>query len=128
MRIGLVFLLTFFYLLSSISSTINLHFCGGKIKSISIFSSAKKCCCGFKKKNKGCCENKTIVLKIDSKQYLSKISKVQSVKIISIPFISILENESVFKVLKKIDIAEIYQPPPLFCSTSIFIKNRVLII
>ncbi len=46
--------------------TLNYHYCGGKLKSISLYT--KKGCCGEKSgEMKGCCENKTITKKIEEK-------------------------------------------------------------
>ena len=58
-------LLLFVFLFSSSGFSINTHFCNGKLKSVKIVVSDNcKQCCGKKKCTKGCCKNKTEIVKI----------------------------------------------------------------
>lgn len=60
----LVYSLAVFYFLISVRLTANFHYCGGKIKKISIvgFSTHKSCCAG-KPMKKGCCEDVQVCFK-----------------------------------------------------------------
>jgi hypothetical protein len=53
---------------------VSLHYCGGKVSSISIGAKSKKCACGKKKMAKSCCKDKTATLSIDDDQYSSPIN------------------------------------------------------
>lgn len=70
-----IILLTVFYFIVASGFAINIHYCAGKIKTISFIQEDRDCCCGARAKTKGCCEEKTIVCKIDAKHKLdSKIT------------------------------------------------------
>jgi len=64
----LVILFCFFYFLSSVGVAFNLHYCGGKLKSISFSHSDEKNCCGKKMKSKNCCKEKSVVYKVKGNQ------------------------------------------------------------
>lgn len=63
----LVYSLAVFYFLISVRLTANVHYCGGKIKNISIvgFTEHKSCCAG-KPMKKGCCEDVQLCFKKSS--------------------------------------------------------------
>lgn len=61
-RLGLI-LFSLFYLASSSGLAFNLHYCGGKLKSIGINQYNEEACCGKKMKSKGCCDNKKTFIK-----------------------------------------------------------------
>ena len=62
-----VILLTFFYSFCAVGLGVNVHYCHGKVASVSIGFSKDDCCCKKVTKRK-CCSNKEVVLKIESKQ------------------------------------------------------------
>ncbi|MBL7801670.1 MAG: hypothetical protein JNL95_13195 [Chitinophagales bacterium] len=62
-----VVLLTFFYSFCAVGLGVNVHYCHGKIASVSIGFSKDDCCCQKESKRK-CCSDKAVVLKIESKQ------------------------------------------------------------
>ena len=56
------------YLVPAIGFSVNAHYCGGKLASVSFdFLKTKKCKCG-KKMNPNCCKTKTFTLKINDSQ------------------------------------------------------------
>ena len=61
-------LFCFIYLVSSAGINLNLHYCGGKVKSISLFHTDEKDCCGTKMKNPNCCKDKSVVYKVKETQ------------------------------------------------------------
>ncbi len=128
MKAFILILFSAFYLLFSIGLNVNLHYCGGKLKTVSLFSTNEKGCCGSKMKSKGCCDNKTIILKVKDKQQLNKIAKVSLCKAISIPFIKIPEICFTSFYVNRIEIPENYHSPPIRYKTPLFLRNKVLII
>jgi len=57
------------YLLSSSGISLNLHYCGGKIKSVSFFHTDEADCCGPKmKKKKDCCKERSFVYQVKEDQ------------------------------------------------------------
>ena len=57
--------LLFMYLICVSGARINVHYCGGKIKEISLFQiTEKEGCCGNKMRSKNCCKDKLTVLKV----------------------------------------------------------------
>jgi hypothetical protein len=66
---GLLILFCFIYFCSSAGVSVNLHYCGGKLKGISLTHSDEAKCCGKKKmKNKNCCKERSIVYKVKDNQ------------------------------------------------------------
>lgn len=59
----------FVYLLSSAGVHVNLHYCAGKIKSISLTHSDEADCCGkMMKKKKDCCKEKAFSYQVKDNQ------------------------------------------------------------
>jgi len=63
-----VIVFCFVYFFSSVGVAFNLHYCGGKLKSISLIHSDEKDCCGTKMKKKDCCKEKSFSYKIKDNQ------------------------------------------------------------
>jgi len=71
-KTGIILLSVFYFLVTS-GFTMNLHYCAGKLKGVSLLQSDKDNCCGNKKKSKGCCNEKSLVYKIkDNHQSAAK--------------------------------------------------------
>jgi hypothetical protein len=60
-------ILSVLYFSLSTSASINLHFCGGDLKTIDVNSEQQTCCCGTETSH-SCCDNETFILKIDLDQ------------------------------------------------------------
>jgi len=53
---------------------VNLHYCAGKLKGISLTESREDGCCGSKKRSKGCCKEKSLAYKVkDNHQSAAKV-------------------------------------------------------
>jgi len=75
--------LIFLYLIPSIGISVTSHFCRGKLAFTSIrFLEVKKCACGSKKMKKGCCENKTQLIKLEDDQQKSQFGSVNFIKLV----------------------------------------------
>lgn len=66
MRVNLSIAFLFIYLFAVSGLTFNVHYCGGKLSSVKLALSSSKntCGCSSKKKDKGCCKDKQVVLKV----------------------------------------------------------------
>lgn len=62
-----IILLTFFYSVCAVGMQVNVHYCHGKISSVSLDVSKSDCCCEKNKKPKKCCSDKKVQLKIETK-------------------------------------------------------------
>jgi hypothetical protein len=69
-------LLVLLYLLTSVGLTVNVHYCGGKLKSIQLLFDAPSCCCGETKKMDGCCEDESFFVQLDTDHQFSPIQKL----------------------------------------------------
>jgi|DEB19_MinimDraft_2_1074335.scaffolds.fasta_scaffold00414_3 hypothetical protein len=128
MKAFVIILFSAFYLLTSIGGSFNLHYCGGNLKTISFSSVSEKTCCGKKIMKKGCCHNKTILIKVKDKHQSNKIDKITYTKV----FFS-LDNSKIDVIYissysKENKTPENYHSPPIVLKTPIYLKNRVLII
>jgi acetyltransferase-like isoleucine patch superfamily enzyme len=115
-----------FYLAAASGVTINLHYCGSKLKSVSLFENKddKGCC---KKKNKKCCHKKTTFIKVKDNHQSGKTVnftfntfKIVAAVLSTHPF-------SIADVTTHYHISN-YHAPPVVYDNPIYLKNRVLII
>ena len=118
-----------FYFLLSIGLTANVHYCGGKIKKVSIlgFSEQKSCCAG-KPMKKGCCKDVQVCFKKSSEdQQSSSAILFVSSAIVAEPYqLVVSEPDHEFYVPKHIK-PSVHAPPPK-PRLPIHIKNCVFII
>lgn len=128
MKKSLIILFASFYLMLASGLSISLHYCGGKLKDISLFSSGNEDgCCGTKKKSKGCCSEKTAFIKVNDNHFGGDNIKVLNSPIKSIP-------APVFNQLFEIQNVDIpyraiyYHSPPVLYDNPLYLKHRVLII
>lgn len=124
-KIGLI-LFTIFFLISSSGAAFNLHYCGGKLKSISLFQNEERGCCGSKKKSMGCCKTHSFVYKIKTNSNSNNPIKLLNVSFkiqnfIPIAFIVFESEPKAFTLLKYFD-------PPVLYDNPIYLKHRVFLI
>lgn len=123
-----VYGLVAFYFLISIRLTVNLHYCGGKIKTFTFvgFEEQKSCCKG-KAMKKGCCKDVKFALKKASEdQKYSAVSPffAQTIGLPAHPVVAINEVEHFVPLAI---LPRVHAPPPQ-AFPPVFIKNCVFII
>ncbi|HLP12356.1 MAG TPA: hypothetical protein VK177_10530 [Flavobacteriales bacterium] len=69
-------LLSAFYLITVISITVNCHYCGGELKSVSVFGKPKSCC-GSQGGMNDCCHNKAVTFKVKDKHEGTSLQGIQ---------------------------------------------------
>jgi hypothetical protein len=117
-----------FYLTIISGVNLNMHYCSGKLISISIAQTSNEIgCCGVKKSSKGCCHDQSTFIKLKEKHVQSSDLKM-SVNIISSVLITSEFNVLINEVTSKSEIATNYHAPPPNYKIPLFIKNRVLVI
>lgn len=146
-KIGAIILAIFFFL-STISLTIDMHFCKGKINNVNLIGKAKSCheqnvdstthgcqilesnCHNISKSNTqiacdGCCENKTIVTEKVENFIISQQFKIEDLNITLIAFVEDLcfSNESKDSQFLKY---KNHIPPILYKNMPIFIQSFLL--
>ena len=128
MKKPLIILFASFYLMLALGLKISLHYCGGKLKSISFFCKGNEDgCCGNKEKSKGCCNEKSTFVKVKDNHFAGNNLKVLNSSVKSIP-------AAVFHQLFEIQNTAIaytvsnYHAPPVCYDDAIYLKNRVLIL
>lgn len=124
------FLVIFFsmlYLTVTSGITMNLHYCGGKLKTVSLFSNNEKGCCGSKKKSKGCCKDKTKTIKVEENHKASKITETCNP---SVHLVAVLSSHLLFNLLdnNEANITSNYHSPPVLYDNPLYLKHRVLLI
>lgn len=95
MRSVVSIILSIIYFSLSISASINLHYCGGKIAHVSLIGETQNCCCGPGTTDYSCCndENIQLELDIDQKQIINQNINFQALFVYS--FLAVeLVNES----------------------------------
>lgn len=127
MKKTVIILLAAFYLIIASGVTFNLHYCGGKLKTVSLFSNNEEGCCGSKKKSKGCCKDKTTLIKVEDSHQLSHIAKVNSANIISLATLSV---QLLFNLESGSDAEPTpnYHSPPVLYDNPLYLKNQVFLI
>jgi hypothetical protein len=112
-----------FYLVSSSGLAINFHYCGGKLKAIGINQYKEEACCGKKMKSKGCCQNKTSVVKAFGDQASSK--NITITKALS-GFVTVLTADPYFypNPVRKLQLAPRIKAPPETPGMPTFLSTR----
>lgn len=127
MKRVLVFTLLTFYTALACGLNVKLHYCGGKLKNISLIAKSDESgCCGSKMKSKDCCKNKTCFLKVKDSYHstssLNTISHNTAIDVVRLVFlVNYTENRSENFFNKE-------HNPPVFYDNPIYLKNRVFII
>ena len=107
----------------------NVHYCGGKFKSVSLPKSNTKSCCGDEMETKGCCHNEMLSFKLKEKQEPSHFLKISKFKTIGKCDQTSYSPRNVFhQIIKKEVVVDNYHAPPNVYKNPLFILNRVLII
>jgi hypothetical protein len=66
------------YLIPSFGLSVTSHYCGGKLKSVSLSFSKSHNCCGAKKMKPGCCKDKVCTFKISDTRQSASSSTIVS--------------------------------------------------
>jgi hypothetical protein len=123
-----VIFLSVFYLIIVSGVTFNLHYCGGKFKHVALFNNGDTDgCCGSKKKSKGCCKDKTTVIKVADSHQSTKLAQVSNP---TIHFIAILSSQLLFNLsdCSKDNNTPNHFVPPVLYDKPLYLKHRVLLI
>ncbi|MGZ3864483.1 MAG: HYC_CC_PP family protein [Bacteroidia bacterium] len=116
---------SFLYLVSSAGVSFNVHYCGGKIKSISFFTSEEDGCCGRKMKSKKCCKEKTVVYTVKETQ--NGTSKINITKT-SLGSFSLVSKINFIGLPSKFLRAASFKEPPDIVYNKSYLVNRVFLI
>lgn len=69
-RAGILFFSIFYFVVAS-GFSLSLHYCAGKLKSVSLFQNMDGGCCGSTKKSMDCCKDRSLVYKVSDKHQAS---------------------------------------------------------
>lgn len=107
--------------------SLNVHYCGGKIKHVSFITTNEKGCCGKKKMRKKCCKDKVAYFKIKDNHKSNQFAKIvtPSVKLISavLPTVNVDFYAHGVHTFIQNDHA-----PPVIYDNPLYLKHRVLLI
>ena len=112
------------YLSFNLGIGINMHYCMGFLKGVSIGHETSKCCCGKSKLMSECCDNEHFELQMDDEQVYSSSESIALSQ--DIPIISREMTESfIDEVISAINIP-IGIPPPKLSDSRIYINSLIL--
>jgi hypothetical protein len=123
MKKSVIILLTICYFIVTTGFAINIHYCGGKLKEISLTQS-EECCCGSKKKAKGCCDEKTIVCKIKDNQKTAPKTIIPTISSKEITAVYTLLNFLMFTTPDTLQTETENPDPPDRYADAVFLLNR----
>lgn len=116
------------YLLFAIGVNLQLHYCGGKLDSISIFKSVSDAdCCGGKAMKKDCCNDDFKLFKIKE----AGIKKISSLILLpDIQPVNEIFNSFSFRFTEEINFSPegVSHSPPSTLKIPIHIRNQVFLI
>jgi len=115
----------FVYLYSSTGICINIHYCGGKVKSVSLLHTDEEGCCKGTMKKKDCCKEKTAFVKISDSQASSSAMQVPASKILSLDLVAPASEICLGEIVSVSNIPFDHAPPDLYAAPP-YLKNRVL--
>ena len=126
-----IFLILFsvLYLFTVSGFALNLHYCGGKLRTISVaFDVDEENCCGSKKmKKKDCCKNDFQFIKIKDDQQNIHSVKVPPNDFKQLALFVLYVNEQTFSTPESKSYTDYYSPP-LIPKDPLYLQNRVLMI
>lgn len=109
--------------------SVNLHYCGGKFKSVSFFVAADEAdCCGDEEKNSGCCNDKTEFVKIDNDHNRIATVTISDNHPVFNHFKPTIESIRFINAIVFNKTSSNYHSPPLIYEDPLFLRNRVLLI
>lgn len=128
MKKVLIFTLLIVYTTLACGINIQLHYCGGKLKNISLFEPTDdEGCCGSSMKKKDCCNDKVKYFKVKDKHNSNSSLKVNTFKNqvseIVVPYFTYN-----FQYNTHERIVENYHSPPILYDNPLYLQHRVLII
>ena len=117
------------YLIPCFGVSVSVHYCGGKVASISILpNSPPKCACGKRMMKRGCCKDKTVQFKATGEQTIAKQAPTLTPKnSSSVPQYFIVKTAFFYKGVIAVNVPFAH-PPPLHRGIPVFLSNRVLLI
>ena len=105
-------ILSLVYLLASVGVMVNVHYCGGKVMDVKLFSAVESCCGDEEPKSLKCCHEENLVFQLDDEQTVShslfELNDLQPMALI--PILFVLDDGDDAKMLK-IGV-ELDRPPP----------------
>ena len=126
MKKSLIIVIGLCYFFVACGFTINQHYCGGKLKSVSFLKITEEGCCGEMEKSGGCCKTKSTFFKINDNHKLN-VTRLVACKYVLIS--SILNQESFcLFTTKNSSFNLVYRPPPVLYSNPIYLRYQVLLI
>lgn len=105
--------LTFIYLVLSVGVGFNVHYCGGKVKSIDVLFTESKCCCPATEMDNSCCGDEVYFFQLDDDQFFNKTSIADfdlQEKLLPLPTVQTVERTAEALQLRP----ELYDLPPPF--------------
>jgi hypothetical protein len=124
----LVIFFSIFYLTSTSGISLNIHYCGGKIKHVSLFKTNEKNCCGKKKmSNKKCCKDKVSYFKIKDNQQSNHSAKIVTPTSKFTPVVLPVFKFDGHVVCTNTPVLN-YHAPPVLYDSPLYLKYRVLLI
>lgn len=128
MKKWLVILLAAFYLILVSGLNVSLHYCGGKLKTISLFNNGNENgCCGTKEKSKGCCNERSAFVKVKDNHFGNDHVKILNSPVKSLPAM-VFQQRFLVPDAEISDIVLNYYAPPVLYGNPRYLKYRVLII
>lgn len=119
-----------FYLTLASGITVSLHYCGGKIKSVSFFDigGEEDGCCGNKMKSKDCCDEKSTFIKVKDNHHSNNNV---SITYNHFKTLNAVLPTNIFEFPKESVLAYFtlnYHAPPVLYDNPLYLKHRVLLI
>ena len=129
MKRPITILLLVCYLIPCFGVSVSIHYCGGKVASISVLpDSTPKCACGKRMMKSGCCKDKTVQIKTTGEQTIAKQAPTLATKnSISVSQFFIVKTAFFHKGFIAVSVPFAH-PPPLHRGIPTFLSNRVLLI
>lgn len=118
-------LLVFLYIIPAIGVSVQAHYCGGKLASVSLTASkADSCACGSKQSKKKCCSNKTFSIKTKDSQQ-SPFELNPEFKAFKFQLLRTIKQKFNLQSARTVNSFYINHHPPDVVKPPLFLLNRV---
>jgi hypothetical protein len=117
-----------FYLPAVLGVGFNIHYCGGEVESVSVFTAGGKgCCCGDMNLT-GCCNDRHEFIKLDENSQVTPGSFAFNAQPVTVDLIVFSSSDLSFFPESVTSIASEAESPPIISASPAYIRFKTLLI
>jgi len=122
-RAGILFFSIFYFVVAS-GFSLSLHYCAGKLKSVSLFQDPDGGCCGGRKKSMDCCKDKALVYKASDKHQAAAKTLIPAVSVQSLITAPETVDAHLYRIMPDAGLRPYSNAPPFPGPEPVYLLHR----